>query len=457
MMFSEFNKRQLIGSCIFSIFVGISLANSTETNDPNPQAIRDVASGKLETANAAWWGFNREDATDALQSAIDSKAKTVRIPYMGNPWIVRPITLRSHQEIVLEPGVVVLARQGEFKGTGDCLLKAADRTDITIRGYGAVLRMRKKEYQSQDYAKGEWRMTLAFTGCKRILVEGLRCESSGGDGVYIGSSPANRWCEDVTIRDVVCHDNYRQGISVISAVNLLIENCRLSGTCGTPPGSGIDLEPDLPDEKLVNCVIRNCVMEDNEGHAILVYLKPLTKQSEPVSILFENCLARMNSNENASPGNAIKGWAGMAVGAVRDDGPKGTVEFRNCVSENTGKEGAKIFDKSADSVRVRFVNCSWKNPWMADYRDYGGPRVPILVILRETDIAKKSGGVDFERCSVFDSVDRPALWAYEEESDFGVFDLTGDIAVHNPNGARMKVGSHAQNVKLKVHEMAFGF
>jgi len=442
----------LLAGCLF-LCSELSLADSSEANTPNLEAIQDIASGKRETANAAWWGFNQEDATDTLQSAINSKAKTIRIPYMGNPWIVRPITLRSNQEIILEPGVVILAKQGEFKGTGDSLLKATDQNDITIRGYGAILRMRKKEYQSQEYAKGEWRMTLAFTGCQRIHVEGLRCESSGGDGIYIGSSAANRWCEDVVIRNVTCIDHHRQGISVISAVNLLIDNCLLVGTCGTPPGAGIDLEPDMPDEKLVNCVVRNCVMEDNEGHAILVYLKPLTKASEPVSILFENCLTRMNWNENVPSEESIQGWAGMAVGAVRDEGPQGTIEFRNCITENSGKEGAKIFDKSADGVRVKFVNCSWKNAWAADYRDFGGPRVPIYITLRDKDITHKLGGADFEHCTVFDSVDRPALWAEEEDSYFGIFDITGDIAVQNPNGARIKVGSNLQNVDINIREM----
>lgn len=430
----------------------VALAESPESNAPNPQAIVDVESGKLETANAAWWGFNREDVTESLQSAINSKAKTVRVPYMGEPWIVRPITLRSNQQIILEPGVVVLAKQGEFKGTGDCLLRAVDQTDIAIRGYGAVLRMRKKDYQSKDYAKGEWRMTLAISGCKRILVEGISCESSGGDGIYIDSSAANRWSEDVVIRDVVCEDNHRQGISVISAVNLLIEKCRLAGTCGTPPEAGIDLEPDLPDERMENCVIRDCIMEDNEGHGILVYLKPLTKASAPVSILFENCLTRINSREKISGDETIQGCAGMAVGEIRDDGPQGTIEFRNCVAENTGKEGVIIYDKSVDSARVRFVNCSWKNPWEIDFREYGGPRVPIYVNLRDSDGVKKMGGVDFIHCAVYDSVDRPALWVNEEHSDLGVFDLSGDIAVHNPNGAKMKLGTRTQNVKIDVQE-----
>jgi len=437
------------------IIPGLAQAESFAFGQRNEAEIQKVLSSQEATANASWWGFNTTDVTDSLQAAIDSGAKTVFVPYMGSPWITRPVRLRGGQEIILEPGVVILAKRGEYKGRSDSLLKAEDQNDITIRGYGATLRMWKKDYQGPDYAKGEWRMTLAFIGCKRIRVEGLRCESSGGDGVYIGSNERNRWCEDVVIRDVICSDNYRQGISVISAVNLLIENCLLAKTSGTAPGSGIDLEPDLPEERLVNCVVRHCVMEDNEGHAILVYLKPLTKKSEPVSIRFENCLARMSRAQTgtADGDGALPGRAGIAVEAVRDEGPQGTIEFRNCVVENSGQEGIKIEDKSVSGARVRFVHCSWKNAWDADFPTYGGPRAPILLTLWNPEVTRYQGGVEFEQCAVHDTLDRPVIWEDNERSEAGLTDVTGDITVVNPHGARLRVGPHTQEIQLQIHEV----
>ena len=38
----------------------------------NLEAIADVQARKSPVANATWWGFNPEDATEALQAAIDS-------------------------------------------------------------------------------------------------------------------------------------------------------------------------------------------------------------------------------------------------------------------------------------------------------------------------------------------------------------------------------------------------
>lgn len=421
----------------------------------NAAAVADVASGKRTTASAAWWGFDAEDATETLQAAIDSGAKKVIVPFMGQPWIVRPITLPGNLELVFQPGVLVLAKQGEFLGRGDSLFRADDKSNITIRGYGATLRMRKKDYQKPPYKKAEWRMGLRFVGCQRVNVSGLRIESSGGDGIYVGSSGKNRWCTDVVIRDCVCHDHHRQGISVISAENLLIENCVLSGTDGTAPEAGIDLEPDSPDERLVNCVIRNCVMENNSGHAILVYLKPLTAESEPVSVRFENCLARMGKpgmtvEDFADP--RMTGWAGMAVGAARDDGPQGLVEFINCTAENTGKEGAKVFDKSAKSVQVRFVDCNWRNCWVARHRDYGGPRPGVFFHLRRPEIVAKPGGVEFVDCHLYYDAIGPAIDNVDDHGGHELQDVTGEITLHRRHKLPTNLGAAANRVNLRLIE-----
>lgn len=422
-------------------------------NAANPEAIAAIANGATDFANAAWWGFNEEDATAALQGAIDSGAKKVLVPFVGKPWIVMPITLRGDLELVFEPGVLVLAKRGEFEGRGDSLFAANGAENLTIRGYGATLRMWKQDYQNPPYDRAEWRMGIRLAGCKDVLIEGVRVESSGGDGIYVDGGGSRRWGENITVRDVVCDDNHRQGMSVISAQNLLIENCVFSNTGGTAPEAGIDFEPDSADQRMVNCVVRNCVFENNAGHEILVYLNPMDHTSEPVSIRFENCVSRMGK-----PGMTLadftdidqKGWAGMAIGTCNDNGPTGTIEFVDCTTENTGKEGVKIFDVSANSVDVNFIRCTWANPWVSAFRDYGGPRVPVLIHARRPSNVGRNGGVHFEDCEVYDWAYRPAVQFFEDKSDNGFYDISGEITVHSPHGAMTLLGDTLENVTLKV-------
>lgn len=416
-------------------------------------AARDATEGRRTVANAAWWGFDPADSTDALQAAIRSRARTVIVPDTGRPWVIRPIELRDHLELVFEPGVVVLAKAGEFRGGGDSLFRAQDRTRITVRGHGAVLRMRKADYQKPPYGRAEWRMGLSFNGCRDVLVEGLRIESSGGDGIYIGSSPSNRWCENVTIRDCVCHDHHRQGLSVISAVRLRIEHCVFSGTAGTPPEAGIDLEPDLPDERLQDCVIRNCRVTDNRGNGILVYLKPLTRASAPVSIRFEDCVARMGPPGGRDADLAAldrEGVSGIAVGWVGDAGPQGLIEFIRCRSENTGRESVRIADKSADGAKVRFVDCAWTNSWAARHREYAGPRAPILIENREPGFCARPGGIEWLGCTVVDRIDGPTVRFEDAACERSLREVRGVLRVRNPWRLAAHLGREPIDVDLRL-------
>ncbi len=383
----------------------------------NPAMVQEVTSGARTEANAAWWGFNGEDVTDSLQAAINAGAKRLIVPYTGQEWIVRPITLVGGQEIVFEPGVVIRAKKGEFKGGGDSLFTAKGVKDLSLLGYGATFKMNKPDYQGGDYKKAEWRMTLDLSSCTNVTVAGLRMESSGGDGIYLGAKDADHpYCENITIRDVVCVDHHRQGISVISAVNLLVENCVFSGTKGTAPQAGIDFEPNGPQERLANCVVRRCQFDNNAGAGIAVYLNAMKDgKPEPISILFEDCVARGNGEE------------GMVVGALTPDGPKGTIEFKNCTAEAVRRPAAQVYDKSAEGASVKFTHCSFK----AGTDDTGREAVPVIFGIRRTKDPVSFGGVEFEDCHVYAATDQPAVRVIRRQEAQTITGIKGTLYVHD--------------------------
>ena len=90
----------------------------------------------------------------------------------------------------------------------------------------------------------------------------------------------------VVVRGCVFDRNYRQGISVISAENLLIEDTVMSNTQGTDPQAGIDFEPNEPWECLKNVVLRRCKSLDNWGMAFDILTIKYDKTSEPLDIRF---------------------------------------------------------------------------------------------------------------------------------------------------------------------------
>jgi hypothetical protein len=376
------------------------------------QRVADVLGGKIKVANAAWWGFDEIDATAALQGAINSGATTVIVPYVGKKWIVKPITLVSNQEIVFAPGVVVSAKKGEFKGDHDSLFRAAQKENITLRGYGARWQMRKEDYRDPNhYIRAEWRMGFMCLSSKNINVLGITIADTGGDGIYLGSSAAEfigkpAYNRDIVIKDCVFDNNYRQGISVIGAKNLLIENCLFKNTSGTAPGDGIDFEPNSDDNKLTNCIVRNCIFENNEGCGIEICVTHLTENTEAISVKIEDCHVRSSKR------------AGLTIGTVRKTGVKGLIELKNCTFENIDDVGYAMWDTPASSIHIRFVNCSWRNVTLS--------KTPLDLHAPLSDIATPGhkpdsvGYTEFVNCRLYGRKDKPFLLPVELEKSSGI-------------------------------------
>src|SRR5262249_24074788 len=140
------------------------------------------------------------------------------------------------------------------------------------------------------------------------------------------------------------------------------------------------------DQHLKNILIKNCDFNDNYGDGIEVFLGHLTKASEAISIRFENCRVRSHRGP------------GIRVNRLHDDGPKGTVTFENCVVENTEGYGIKVSDKSADTARVSFMNCTLRNT--ARNRAYADTWAPITFKIVDPKRTTSFGGIQFVDCTV---------------------------------------------------------
>jgi hypothetical protein len=122
-------------------------------NERNPKAVQEVLSGKRTEANAARWGFDEDDSTEALQAAIKSGAKRVVVPDMKQDRIVRPIQLAGDQELIFESGVVITAKRGSYRGGGDTVLNADNVDNLTIRGAGTVRSTPHASAQPADHLR----------------------------------------------------------------------------------------------------------------------------------------------------------------------------------------------------------------------------------------------------------------------------------------------------------------
>ena len=365
------------------------------------------------------FGYDAEDATRFLQAAIDSGAKKVIVDRMPTPWVVTPLAGSSHQEIFLENGVELVAKRGAFVGGKDVLLSYTNACEVKISGYGATIRMWRDDYLKPPYSVSEWRHAISFIACDGVLVEGIRIEGSGGDGIYLGALDRKHpCCRNVQIRDVECLRNARQGMSVISVDGLRVENSKFGSTRGRPPEAGIDFEPNHPFEVLKGISMRGCEFYGNKGSGIEIALMQFRSSTEPVSMHFENC--RTIGNRNS-----------LKVGqkSAGEDFVQGRISFANCSFCSAEYSAMSFLQKPQNSVGISFDNCRIENACSKV------PDLPDVHFANRKRADDPPDGIDFGQLSVFaPCVRQPFAFTESGWSRKRVVAITGCVSLRNPDG-----------------------
>lgn len=337
----------LVAFASASAFAGSSAVRS-------PDLVAKVMSGEIAEAHVAWWGFDREDSTKSVQAALASPAKKVVIDAMPTPWYVLPLRGHSDQTVVIGKGAVLSAKRGAFRGLGDSLLTYNSASNVVLTG-GGEIRMWREDYTNAAlYSVGQWRHALSLNSCHKVRIEDLRIAESGGDGIYLGECRRGVPNTDVRIRRVDCVGNNRQGISVITADGLLIEDCVFRETKGAAPESGMDFEPNEPHQQLSRILVRNCVSENNAGRGVDFGKWLMDNSTPPMDITLEGCVFR---------GNRLDGTLIYVVpNAFRD--VSGRIVFRRCELMDE-KQTRKKLEKPSDGP-VPFVvsveECKVRDP-----------------------------------------------------------------------------------------------
>ena len=224
------------------------------------------------------------NCTSGIQSLLsNASVSTVLFRLQDSPYITLPLLLsRPNVQLVCEPGVTLLALRWAFNSTGASLLTIqSPASNISLDG--CTLRMWRSDYVNPKwYRTGEWRMALNLEAVQGITITNAVLEESGGDGLYVGGV----CCRDVFISNVVSRNNYRQGISVICADGLVVQDSVFTGTRGTAPECGVDIEPDLPTQQVTNVLFQRNVFSNNSGCGIAVSVYALTNVTQPFSFSF---------------------------------------------------------------------------------------------------------------------------------------------------------------------------
>lgn len=219
------------------------------------------------------------DYTIYVQQAINEN-QNVKFPDF--PVLINDtgIFLRSNSNIYFPPNSsLIMAPTDKARYT---LLTLNDLTNVNI--YNPTLIGERDEHLGTG---GEWGTGLRINGSSHINVYDVNIKDMWGDGIYVGNYRAIE-SDDILIESGYIDNVRRNGISIISAKNLTINNILISNTNGVNPASGIVIEPNSQEEVLENIYLNNIttINIDKEGIVFNAsrFLNPHTSKEVTISI-----------------------------------------------------------------------------------------------------------------------------------------------------------------------------
>ena len=330
------------------------------------------------------------DDTAVFQTALNWSAalgQTLEVPASSSPYSVGPLYFPSNTSLVLDAGVIVQARPGF--SADQKLLNIVNVSNIDVQGNGAVFRMQKAEYTS-----GEYRHCLDIEGASDVSISSISCNDSGGDGLYIGAG-LNGYSARIQITDAKFDNNRRQGMSITSGIDVSIRRCSFTGTSGTAPADGIDIEPNEPGSFLQNISIQDSVTSGNAGNGVGIDVTNLNSSSASVAIVIDR---------HTSYGNQKSGYYAINQNAGYN-GVTGTILIRDSRSSFDSLYGAVANFYNASGPTLIFQSLTVENPNQAHATDDN----TAVAVIRGGGGQGEIGNVSFVNTSITDitgSLDR---------------------------------------------------
>jgi parallel beta-helix repeat protein len=226
----------------------------------------------INVKNKGASGNGIHDDTVAIQNAINSlpsSGGTVYLP-SGKYLIdgVKTLRLKSNMLFQMATGASLIIKP--TSSGRHYALSMMNVSNIEING-GLILGERDKHTGTD----GEWGYGIQVGGksvdgtisgpANRIFIRNIHIAKCWGDGICVGSGS-----KDVEIRNVLCTQNRRQGLSITKSSNIRVFDSEFSYTKGTSPECGIDIEPDLPSENS-DILIQNCLLRGNNKYGINIF------------------------------------------------------------------------------------------------------------------------------------------------------------------------------------------
>jgi parallel beta-helix repeat protein len=211
------------------------------------------------------------DSTDSIQKALDgaSPGDTVYLP-SGSLFLVNPVrSLIMRSGVHLKIDGILQALPGALNKP-NAVVNLNGVSNVTISGSGQIVGERSAHAPGNRAG-----FCIAIIGSSDVIVSDLTMRDAWADGIYVQDSKA------IVISGVTCISNARNGMSIISVETMAVTNSVFSLTSSESPmpQAGIDIEPDLPSQSLLDIVITKNRFIQNKGAGVYLAFQPAANRA----------------------------------------------------------------------------------------------------------------------------------------------------------------------------------
>ena len=230
------------------------------------------------------------DYTEYIQEGIN-KFLVVKLPNF--PLLINPkgLSMNSNSQLFFQANSKLLMKPNAEKFYQ--LIDIKDIQNVSI--YNPVLVGDRKKHLNN---LGEWGMGISIKSSQNIKIYNHKISECWGDGIYIGRSSQAQPSGLQIIGGHLDH-NRRNGISIVSGRDILLDKIVVSNTEGTAPMAGIDIEPNNNEDVLENIKINSPVTYNNAKAGIgIILIHLIGKRQQNVDI-------KINGHKDFYSGNSL--------------------------------------------------------------------------------------------------------------------------------------------------------
>lgn len=283
------------------------------------------------------------DNTEKLQQAINEAEGNILI-FSGNPFPYRTnqLTLKSNSIYIFMKNTTLKANDTWVNPERwqDPLIDIRQVENVKIYGNSGIITMNKPTQLVTEHAH-----CMGTRGAKNVYIENLNLTNASGDGFYIDQYDGdenNTPSEAIKLYNIKCDNNGRNGLSIVSGFNIIIENSYFTNTNGTSPQTGLDIEAEARTRDMTNIIIKNCKFKNNRfcGFSVVGGSSSITTEH---NITVINC----EFNEEAT---------GVYINNIKDNSI-GIINITDCYFKNTSRNAILDGNNSNKGIRRIYKNC----------------------------------------------------------------------------------------------------